>query len=138
MPRFDRYLLTGAKTLSKVLKHSNTHKQKEINMYDETMAKLDALQATMLDKVSEIEASLARIELRMKFNEDCIKATETNTGVNFLLIDEILESYGNVLDILVEESPDVEMLYSEDDEGDEEPKTATILKLVINNTKDEE
>ena len=107
-------------------------------MYDETMAKLDALQATMLDKVSEIEASLARIELRMKFNEDCIKATETNTGVNFLLIDEILESYGNVLDILVEESPDVEMLYSEDDEGDDEPKTATILKLVINNTKDEE
>ena len=52
---------------------------------------------------------------------------------NFVLIDEILEAHSDCLDILVEESPDLEMIYPED-----ESKTATVLSLVVDNTKDKE
>ena len=66
-----------------------------------------------------------------------LKSLNAEAGMNFLLIDDILEAHSACLDILVEESPDLEMIYPED-EDDVESESATILTLVVDNTKDEE
>ena len=63
-----------------------------------------------------------------------LKSLNAEAGMNFLLIDDILEAHSDCLDILVEESPDLEMIYPEDDDVE----SATILTLVVDNTKDEE
>ena len=108
-------------------------------MYDETIAKLDALQQLMLDKFTEVESTIARLDEKLATTEELQKALQMESGINFLMIDEILESHSNILEILVEESPDVEMVYNEEeDEEVEEPKSATILKLIIDNTKGED
>ena len=67
-----------------------------------------------------------------------LKSLNAEAGMNFLMIDDILEAHSDCLDILVEESPDLEMIYPEDDDDDVEPESATILTLVVDNTKDEE
>ena len=64
-----------------------------------------------------------------------LKSLNAEAGMNFLMIDDILEAHSDCLDILVEESPDLEMIYPEDDDDVE---SATILTLVVDNTKDEE
>ena len=85
---------------------------------------------SILERLEILEKAVAVLALQQKsLNEE--------SGMNFLLIDDILEAHGTCLDILVEESPDLEMIYPEDDD-DVEPESATILTLVVDNTKDEE
>ena len=55
---------------------------------------------------------------------------------DLLVIGSILEMHEEFIDALVEASDDIDMIVSEEDT--EEPKSATILKLVVDNTKDEE
>lgn len=81
----------------------------------------------------DILARLDLIEKAIAVLAEQTKATHQESALNFLLIDEILEAHSDCLDVLVEESPDLEMIYREDDE---DRPTATILTLVIDNDKD--
>jgi hypothetical protein len=54
---------------------------------------------------------------------------------DLLVMGSILEMHDEIIDALVEASDDLELIVPEEEE---EPKSATILKLVVDNTKDEE
>ena len=88
-------------------------------MTDDILARLDL-----------IEKAIGKLaELQKLSQDECI--------TNFELIDDILEAHNECINMLVEDAPDLEMIYPEEDE-EEEPKTATILTLVIDNTKDDD
>lgn len=77
----------------------------------------------VLDRLDIIEKAVAVLT-------EQIKSIKEESETNFILIDKVLESQSNCLDILVEQSPDLEMIYREDEE---DKPTATILTLVTNN-----
>mgnify|MGYP003637383935 CR=1 FL=1 len=82
----------------------------------------------IIERLDIIEKAIAVIAEQQK-------AFTLEAGLNFILIDDILEAHSECLEMLIEESPDLEMIFAEEDE---EPKSATILTLVVDNTKDEE
>ena len=86
---------------------------------------------TMNDSILE---RLEILEKAVAVLAEQLKSLNAEAGMNFLMIDDILEAHSDCLDILVEESPDLEMIYPEDDDVE----SATILTLVVDNTKDEE
>ena len=55
---------------------------------------------------------------------------------DLIAIGSILEMHDEIIEALVEASDDLELVVPEEEE--EEPKSATILTLVVDNTKDEE
>ena len=86
-------------------------------MTDDTLARLDLIEKA-IGKLAELQ-----------------KLSQDECAANFEMIDDILEAHNECINMLVEDSPDLEMIYPEEEE---EPKSATILTLVVDNTKDDD
>ena len=86
-------------------------------MTDDILARLDLIEKA-IGKLAELQ-----------------KLSQDECAANFEMIDDILEAHNECINMLVEDSPDLEMIYPEEEE---EPKSATILTLVVDNTKDDD